>query len=57
MHTPWFFATTRAPRPAVPERRRSQTTPLRSWWAHLPQAYVTWAERSRRRPHGSHALI
>jgi hypothetical protein len=52
MRLPWFFATTPAPRPAVPLPRRPAARP--SWAARLARAYLAWAERShealRRQP-------
>jgi len=49
---PWFFATTPAPRVAVPVRR---SAPRRPWRDRLAHAYVAWAERSHESLRGSAA--
>jgi len=52
MKLPWFFATTPAPRPALPERR----TPLATWLRRVAQRYVDWAVHSHEQLRGSRSL-
>jgi hypothetical protein len=46
MQVPWFFATTRAPRPAAQLTRRRA-----GWWSRLARRYIAWAERSHAEAH------
>ena len=52
MKLPWFFATTPAPRPAVPERRTRHA----AWLQRAAQRYIAWAVRSHEQLRGSRAL-
>lgn len=47
MQVAWFFATTPAPRIAVPAPERRV-----GWWSRLGQRYLAWAERSHEQLRG-----
>lgn len=55
MQTPWFFATTPAPRPAPQlHRPRRARAP---WLLRLFGRYIAWAERSHQQLRGSRGLL
>ena len=49
----WFFATTPAPRPAVPERPVALATLWRDAWERAGARLVAWGERARHHRMGS----
>jgi hypothetical protein len=49
----WFFATTHAPRPAVPERRPALSDAWRRAWRRAGQRLVAWGENARHHRMGS----
>ena len=54
MHTDsWFFATTAAPRPAVPQRRPARSLPWRRWWQRAGDRLVAWGDNARHHRMGS----
>ena len=54
MATSWFFATTAAPHPAVPERRAPLHVVWRAWWQRAGERIVAWGDNARHHRMGSY---